>query len=535
LISENSGSLSMQLKKNNDGEEREEKRPVAVSTSNLDMMPKPELEKALRDLGLSAKGSKVELARRLNDYRQEQAERPTEKDDDSDAAKGKAKKAANLDNLSVPQLKAELKKLGLPVSGVKAELVERLKKGPAAAADAAPSPAKKKANAKQEEDDDDELVIEEEEVAPRKRAKSEGEAKAPPAPVVPKSPQAAVTAVKTVRAASKVAPPPPPPSSKKKKEEEDDDDELELFDDEKEPTPAKRQKSSVEAKPKKETPPKRAKKEEEKKDEEKKKETPPKKKTPSKVEVEGKTGHWYWAGDNKGRQNEWRAYKDEFNEKLEQAHAAGKFKVVLPDDRWVDLQGMVQGVKNDKTKRRAVLRAAHVLKGAELKRAEAQPDEEAPKASKKKSAPKEEEESPKKGKAASAKKSKREEEEEEEEEEEKAEKKKKSAPAKKNKREKEEEQEEEKEEEKPAPLKKGRTSVGGAKQVAAAAAAAPQKAVVSSTGITDEKLQKEVAKLATLGATMSDDDVSKCTHLVAAGKVLRTVKARILCGVPCVI
>ncbi len=86
-------------------------------------------------------------------------------------------------------------------------------------------------------------------------------------------------------------------------------------------------------------------------------------------------------------------------------------------------------------------------------------------------------------------------------------------------------------------MKMGRASVGaGTTQVSAAAPlAAEQKAVVSSTGITDEKQLKEVARLATLGAALSIDDVSRCTHLVTAGKVLRTVKMLVAINKGCAI
>jgi hypothetical protein len=47
--------------------------------------------------------------------------------------------------------------------------------------------------------------------------------------------------------------------------------------------------------------------------------------------------------------------------------------------------------------------------------------------------------------------------------------------------------------------------------------------IVASTGINDAKQLKDVAKLESLGAEVTNE-VSKCTHLVTAGKVLRTVK-----------
>ncbi len=50
-----------------------------------------------------------------------------------------------------------------------------------------------------------------------------------------------------------------------------------------------------------------------------------------------------------------------------------------------------------------------------------------------------------------------------------------------------------------------------------------ERVVVASTGIKDEKQLKEIAKLASFGAEMTEDG-SKCTHLVTAGKVMRTVK-----------
>lgn len=50
-----------------------------------------------------------------------------------------------------------------------------------------------------------------------------------------------------------------------------------------------------------------------------------------------------------------------------------------------------------------------------------------------------------------------------------------------------------------------------------------ERLVVASTGIKDEKMLKELGKLAALGAELTEDG-RKCNVLVTAGKVLRTVK-----------
>ncbi len=549
-------------------EDKAEEKPLLASTSNLDSLPKAALESALRDLGLSVKGSKADLVDRIKNFRQEEAEKPTEKDEsvgakpvkkaEAVASVAPSPKKQNPANMTVPQLKEELKKLGLPVSGNKAELVERLVKGPVQ------SPAKKKSAPVE---DDDKLDIEEEEEAPGKVAGRAPQAAKPSSP-----PARIVTAIKTSRhSVAKAAPPhpPPPPAreplpmsekkapkksavKKKKAEEEKDEEDVKLFDnEEEEEAPKKRQKSAVIDSGKKKTPPKKG---------------------STRAE-----SFWYWAADAGGRrQSQWQAYDAEANDVLVEGMAAGRFRIELGKGRWIDVQSMTQRVTGDPSKRRAVLRSDHKLAGDELKRdggdGSDSDEEKQKKPSKKKEA------APKKAstkKAAPAKKKRKSEDEEmdeirveDDEEEEKAPAKKQAAEGKKKRaRASDDEEEEEKKEKKPAaPLKKarssvgaakkeeeeeskaapppqpkkGRSSVGGAKQVAAAVAASPspakhakkQTVVVGSTGITDEKQLKEIAKLASLGATLSEDAI-KCTHLVSAGRVLRTVKMLVAINVGC--
>jgi len=96
----------------------------------------------LRARGLPVSGKKAELVERLREVTQEEG--PCEEDD--------------LEGCSVPQLKDRLKERGLPVSGRKAELIERLKTGtPKDAGVTAPksskTPSKKPAAVKDGPDD----------------------------------------------------------------------------------------------------------------------------------------------------------------------------------------------------------------------------------------------------------------------------------------------------------------------------------------------------------------------------------------------
>ncbi len=90
--------------------------------SNLEKLTKEALQDKLRAWGLNINGSKAELLQRVKQYRKAEEEKVTEKDDVDTIKSSRAP-----DTLNVVELKAELKKLSLPVSGNKADLVARLK------------------------------------------------------------------------------------------------------------------------------------------------------------------------------------------------------------------------------------------------------------------------------------------------------------------------------------------------------------------------------------------------------------------------
>jgi hypothetical protein len=78
-------------------------------------MTVPLLKEALKEQGLPASGKKAELIERLKG---EAEETPDEGSEEVD-----------YESMTVPLLKEALKEQGLPVSGNKAELIERLKGG----------------------------------------------------------------------------------------------------------------------------------------------------------------------------------------------------------------------------------------------------------------------------------------------------------------------------------------------------------------------------------------------------------------------
>jgi len=78
-------------------------------------MTVPLLKEALKKQGLPVSGNKVELIERLKG---EGEETPDEESEEVD-----------YESMTVPLLKEALKKQGLPVSGNKVELIERLKGG----------------------------------------------------------------------------------------------------------------------------------------------------------------------------------------------------------------------------------------------------------------------------------------------------------------------------------------------------------------------------------------------------------------------
>jgi hypothetical protein len=82
-------------------------------------MKVPDLKAALKGKGLPVSGKKSELIDRLKGESNEESDEIAEEDNTS--------KEVNYDDMKVPDLKAALKGKGLPVSGKKSELIDRLK------------------------------------------------------------------------------------------------------------------------------------------------------------------------------------------------------------------------------------------------------------------------------------------------------------------------------------------------------------------------------------------------------------------------
>ena len=81
------------------------------SGQDLSGLTIPQLKERLREVGLPVTGAKAELIERLAD---------------APAAGTPEAVAAGLSGLTIPQLKERLREVGLPVTGAKAELIERL-------------------------------------------------------------------------------------------------------------------------------------------------------------------------------------------------------------------------------------------------------------------------------------------------------------------------------------------------------------------------------------------------------------------------
>lgn len=355
------------------------------ASPNLDKMTKDALQDKLRGWGLSVTGSKAELLQRVREYRNVEGEKVTEKDDlDFDDV------PLSFDSLNVAELKAKLKGLGLPVSGVKSELVARLKKaqGKKEAVNAAPASrgpeapaavvsAVKSSNnrlprggSKSESKLSDELEIEEE-ITPAKRErppalavksvssvkKSPSVAKKPSSvgefeleEEVELNPKKMVSEdlgevdKKRKQPASKKKSPAKEkakkksPANKRSLKEEDltkKNDDLDLEEEEVEPAPKRSAKKSS---------PKVAAKKANKEDVE----TASKKKEPlssGKNKETAKKVFWYWAADKSGPKSHWSPYDDATSAKLESDLKAGKFRTTLENNRWVDLNDLVQRVK----------------------------------------------------------------------------------------------------------------------------------------------------------------------------------------------
>ena len=116
--------------------------PIEEETETTDVdydsMTIPNLKAALKEQGLPVSGKKTELIERLkkdskDEYKAETVdpigEEKADKETSEEETESKETKTTDVDydSMTVPNLKAALKEQGLPVSGKKTELIERLK------------------------------------------------------------------------------------------------------------------------------------------------------------------------------------------------------------------------------------------------------------------------------------------------------------------------------------------------------------------------------------------------------------------------
>ena len=87
-------------------------------------MTVPNLKAALKELDLPVNGKKAELIERLKGV-----DSIEEENSEEEASEETETIDIDYDSMTVPNLKAALKEQGLSVSGKKAELIERLKEG----------------------------------------------------------------------------------------------------------------------------------------------------------------------------------------------------------------------------------------------------------------------------------------------------------------------------------------------------------------------------------------------------------------------
>ena len=125
------------LEATEDEYEAETVGPIEEETETTDVdydsMTMPNLKAALKEQGLPVSGKKTELIERLKENSKDEDKAktvdPIEEGEISEEAKSKETETTDVDydSMTVPNLKAALKEQGLPVSGKKTELIERLK------------------------------------------------------------------------------------------------------------------------------------------------------------------------------------------------------------------------------------------------------------------------------------------------------------------------------------------------------------------------------------------------------------------------
>jgi len=106
--------------------------PIEEETETTDVdydsMTLPNLKAALKEQGLPISGKKAELIERLKGVDAIEEENTEEETSEEDTESNETETTdIDYDSMTLPNLKAALKEQGLPVSGKKAELIERLK------------------------------------------------------------------------------------------------------------------------------------------------------------------------------------------------------------------------------------------------------------------------------------------------------------------------------------------------------------------------------------------------------------------------
>ena len=107
-----------------------EEEETETTDVDYDTMTVPNLKAALKEQGLPVSGKKAELIERLKENSEDETVEPIEEEGASEEeteSKETETTDVDYDAMTVPNLKAALKEQDLPVSGKKAELIERLK------------------------------------------------------------------------------------------------------------------------------------------------------------------------------------------------------------------------------------------------------------------------------------------------------------------------------------------------------------------------------------------------------------------------
>ena len=102
-----------------------EEEETETTDVDYDSMTLPDLKAALKEQGLPVSGKKAELVERLKENSEDETIDPIEEEGTSEEETETTD--VDYDTMTVPNLKAALKEQGLPISGKKAELIERLK------------------------------------------------------------------------------------------------------------------------------------------------------------------------------------------------------------------------------------------------------------------------------------------------------------------------------------------------------------------------------------------------------------------------